>query len=96
MRRFNYEDNDDYREEVDKFFSEDGDLTDEQYKAIMDEEQAMQQVQIKFVSRELNHRVMRTAIRTCEKSFWWWFYSQATRLQMIDTAYKQLRKLEEE
>lgn len=93
MRRFNYEENDDnYREEIDNFFSDHRDITDEQFKA----EEQMQEVQIKFVSRELNHRVLRTSIRTCEKSFWWWFYSQTTRLKMIEIAYKQLRKLEEE
>lgn len=99
MRRFNYEDNDEYREDVDKFFSEEqaeGDLSDEDYKIIMEEEKAMQQMQINFVNRDLNHRILRTAIRTCEKSIWWWFSKHATKLKMIQTAYKQFRKLEEE
>lgn len=98
MRRFNYDDNEEYREDVDKFFSEEdqAELTDEQLKAIMEEEQQMQQLQIRFVYRDLNHRILRSAIRLCEKSFWWWFYSQETRLKMIDRTYKKLRKLEEE
>lgn len=97
MRRFDYDENEEYREDVDKFFSEEnGDLSPEQYKAIMEEEQAFQQMQVRFVYRDLNHRVLRSAIRMCEKSFWWWFYSQDTRLRMIDRAYKRLRKLEEE
>lgn len=98
MRRFNYDENEEYREDVDKFFSEEGngDLTDAQYKAIMEEEQHMQQLQIRFVYRDLNHRVLRSAIRMCEKSLWWWFYSQDTRLRMIDRAYRRLRKLEED
>ena len=97
MRRFNYDDNEEYREDVDKFFAEgQEDLSPEQYKAIMEQEMAIEQLQIRFVYRDLNHRVLRTAIRMCEKSFWWWFYSQDTRLRMIDRAYKRLRKLEEE
>lgn len=99
MRRFNYDDNDEYREDVDKFFNEehpDTDISDEQYQSMMEEEQAMQQLQIHFVHRDLNHRMLRTAIRSCEKSIWWWFCRHTTKLQMIDAAYKHLRKLEEE
>jgi hypothetical protein len=96
MRRFNYDENEEYREDVDKFFSEEGQMDDAQYKAIMEEEMQMQQLQIRFVYRDLNHRVLRSAIRMCEKSLWWWFYSQDTRLRMIDRAYKRLRKLEED
>jgi len=98
MRRFNYDDNEEYREDVDKFFSEEGegDLSDEQYKAIIEEERAIQQLQIRFVHRDLNHRILRTAIRACEKSIWWRFCRHTTKLKMIDATYKQLRKLEEE
>lgn len=97
MRRFNYEENDDYREEVDKFFSDEAaELTPEQYKAIMEEEQALQQMQIRFVYREFNHRVLRSAVKMCESSFWWRFYSQDTKLRMIERAYKRLKKLEED
>lgn len=98
MRRFNYEDNDEYREDVDKFFSEEatGELTPEQYKQLMEEEQAFQQMQARLVYRDFNHRVLRSAIRMCEKSLWWWFYSQDTRLRLIENAYKRLKKLEED
>ena len=97
MRRFNYEDNDEYREDVDKFFSEEAtELTPEQYKALMEEEQAFQQMQIKFVNREFNNRVLRSAIKACENSFWWRFYSQDTKLSLIEKAYKRLKKLEDD
>jgi uncharacterized protein YpuA (DUF1002 family) len=98
MRRFNYEENDEYRDDVDKFFNEEpqDDVTDEQLKAIMEEEMAMEQMQVNFVYRDLNHRVLRIAIRSCEKSFWWWFCSQNTKLKMIEKAFRYLKKLEEE
>ena len=99
MRRFNYEENDEYREDVEKFFSEDedvADLSDEEYKAIMQEEQAIQHIQLNFVQRDLNHRMLKSAIRTCEKWFWWRFCSQNTRLKMIQETYDQFRMLEDD
>lgn len=97
MRRFNYDENDEYREDVDKFFNEgDADLNDEQYNEMMEEERVIQQLQIRFVNRDLNHRILRTSIRICEKSIWWRFCKHATKLKMIDDTYKQFKKLEEE
>lgn len=92
MRRFNYEDNDDFREDIDKFFNEKEipDIDEEQLQALMEQED----IQIEFVYRDLNHRLLRTAIRTCEKSFWYWFCSQNTRLKMIEKAYEALKNLE--
>lgn len=100
MRRFNYDDNDEHRKEVDNFFGEldgyDGQaMTPEEYEAIVREAQEAQDLQYKLVRQEFNHRLLRTAVRMAENSFWWKFYSLGTRLQMIDRAYKKLRKLEE-
>jgi hypothetical protein len=101
MRRFNYDENDGYRDDVDKFFSEEKNkkepgISEEEYKSMMDEEQVIQEMEIGFIHRDLNHRMLRTCIRTCEKSIWWWFCSHVTKLKMIDAVYKQFRKLEEE
>lgn len=102
MRRFNYEDNEDYREDVDKFFAESmgnqnfGDLTDEEYKMMMENESIFEDMQVQIVYRDLNHRILRAAVRVCEKSFWWRFLSIDTRLKHIDATYKHLKKLEEE
>lgn len=99
MRRFNYDDNEEYREDVDKFFGEGGEeqiLTPEEYKALVENEQALQEFHLRLAHRDLNHRALRTAIRVCEKSWFWRFYSLDTRLKKIDRAYKKVRKLEEE
>lgn len=100
MRRFNYEDNnEEYRKEVDNFFRELGDesaVTPDEYEAMMQEEQAYNNLQYQLVRQELNHRLLRTAVRMAENSFWWRFYSLGTRLQMIDRAYRKLKKLEEQ
>lgn len=97
MRRFNYEDNEEYREDVDKFFAEGKDAMseDEIYKTMLDDDDVTQQ-QMQFVDRDLNHRVLRSAIRLCEKSFWWRFYSHETRLNMVEKTYKMLKQLEDE
>lgn len=99
MRRFNYEDNDEYREDVDKFFSEDmGGQSDnlDDYRKIMESESFFEDVQVTVVYRDLNHRLLRAAVRVCEKSFWWRFRSLDTRLKQINAVYEQLKKLEEE
>lgn len=94
MRRFNYEDNDEYRKDVDHFFNED-DLSRDDYEAIIDEIET-HQLEVKFVARDLNYRILRAAVKTCEKSFFWRFYSQDTRLELISKTYKCFRELEED
>jgi uncharacterized protein YPO0396 len=94
MRRFNYDDNENFRDEVDKFFGEDSDSSE--YKEILEEEKMMQEIQMGFLHRDLNHRTLRAAIRACEKSFFWAFYSHNTRLKMISTTYSQFIQLEDE
>lgn len=100
MRRFDYDDNnEEYRREVDKFFGGYGDeseITPEEYDEIIREEQAYNNLQYKLVKQELNHRIMRTAIRMAENSFWWKFYSHDTKLNVIDKVYKKIKNLEEQ
>lgn len=99
MRRFNYDDsNEEYRKEVDRFFGEIGDeavLNQKEYETVMKEEQAIYDFQQKLTQQEFNHRLLRTAIRMVNDSFWSKFYSLGTRLQMIDKVFKRLKKLEE-
>jgi hypothetical protein len=91
MRRFNYDDNDEFREDIDKFFNDDELDT---YEELVSQEIAMQEAQIDLSYKDLNVRIMRTAVRICEKSFWWSFYSQPTRIKMIADTYKKLKSLE--
>jgi hypothetical protein len=97
MRRFNYDDNEEYRDDVDKFFQNDmDDVTPEEYKMIMEQEGVFEDLQLQVVNRDLNNRLLRAAVRICEKSFWWRFYSLNTRLNQISIVYKHLKNLEEE
>jgi hypothetical protein len=91
MRRFDYDDNDEFREDVDKFFDENSG----NYDDFLAEEFALQEAKIGIQHREMDLRLMRTAIKICENTFMWSFYSLPTRLKMISDTYKKLRKLEE-
>lgn len=105
MRRFEYDDNEEFREDVDKFFNNnddddedgdgDGDRNADRYEEMIEQEMAIQEAQLDVAYRELNHRAMNAAIRVCEKSFWWGFYSINTRMKMIAEAYHKLKNLEE-
>lgn len=99
MRRFDYDDNEDYREDVDNFFDGEGDeaegITPEEYRSIVKEEQQMQQMQLGLVHRELNDRLMFKTIKMLERGFWWRFYSVDTKLKMIEKAYRRMKKINE-
>ena len=97
MRRFDYDENEEYREDVDRFFEEEEDngrLTPDQYEAIMKEDE-IQELQIDFVNRDLNYRILRSAIKMCEKTLFWKFRFHKTKLNMIEKAYNKFRALEE-
>ena len=91
MRRFDYDDNDEFREDVDKFLNDNAD----KYEQLVQEEIAMQEAQLDIAHREINVKIFRTAIRVCEKSWFWAFYSLNTRLRMINETVKRLRRLED-
>lgn len=99
MRRFNYDENEDNREEVDNFFNEDGDLNDNDFNDFDDfdiDDEIMQELHYEILNREANNRLLKTTLRLCEKSFWWRFYSVDQKIEYIEKVYAKLKKLEEE
>lgn len=94
MRRFDYDDNEDFQEEVDNFF--DGNQMDPDHKKLMEEELALQQMQVGVAHRDLTQRLLFRITRMLEKSPTWETHDLDTKLKMIEQAYKRLRKLEEE
>jgi hypothetical protein len=83
MRRFDYDENEEFRDDVDRFFQENEDF-------FTDDESL--QNSIDFVNHDFNLRIVRTTIRMLEKSFWWKFYSLNTRLKMIEKTFKRIKK----
>jgi hypothetical protein len=96
MRRFNYDDNEEFRDDVDKFFGDEDDDLDEmeKYQDLVEEQFALEEAQIEIEYSKLNQRILQTAVSICEKSFWWSFFSLHTRTKMITDTYKKLKKLE--
>lgn len=93
MRRFNYEDNEEHREDVDKFFSE-SNLNEQDWQNLNDiaaDELALQEYQLKLENQEANIRLLRIAIRICENSIWWKFYGSKARLDMILDVFEGLK-----
>lgn len=85
MRRFDFEENnDENKDDVDKFFDENED------------EVSDVQIELSFAYRDLNQKLLSNVIQVCQKSLFWRFYSLTTRLMMIRVAYENLKKLEEE
>lgn len=82
MRRFDYDENEEFRDDVDRFFQENEDF-------FTDDESL--QNSIDFVNHDFNLRIIRTTIRMLEKSFWWKFYSLNTRLKMIEKTFRRIK-----
>ena len=89
MRNFDYEDNDEFRHEVDRFFDDEGEFLDEEgYK-----EELLHAMQLEIEENNLNLKLLQTSIKMLEKSIWWRFYSFKTKLRMIGKAYMVFDKL---
>jgi len=87
MKRFDFEDNDD---ENDPF--EDPNMKSNSHNEIEDEHE-FQRETIHLGHMELDQRLMSKAIKICEKSFFWKFYSIRTRLMMISKVYSKFKKI---
>jgi hypothetical protein len=97
MRNFDYDNNDEYRDEVDRFFDDDDDaLSMEEYRAIVEQENIQNNINYKIVQNDLNHKKLLLAIRLLKSSFWWKFYSLNTRLYLIEKVYKKFISLGQE
>lgn len=101
MRRFDYDENDDYREDVDRFFSE-AEIDPETYAEMQEwnnfediyNEEILNEIKMQLVSRDFHYKILRTSIKLAEKNFWWNFLSIKTRMNHIKTIYNTLAQLE--
>jgi len=94
--RYYDEEND---ENVNNFFQEDISNFEEgfdEYKELLEERQMDQEFKYNFLERDSNQKTLRMAVRICEKSFWWKFYSFKTKLKMLQDSYLLIRELETE
>lgn len=100
MRRFDYDDNEEHREEVDRFFGgepeDNGEfLTPEEYKSFIDENRELQRASFDLAVRDVEDRFLFRIVKMLERSFWWRFYSHETRMKMIEKTYKRMKRISE-
>ena len=87
MRRFDYDDNEEFQDDVNNFFQDNEDF--------FADEEALQS-SLDFVAQDYNLTIMQTVVEMLEKSFWWKFISLNTRLKMIEKTFRKFKKLQEE
>ena len=80
MRFFEYEDNDEFREEIDNFFDELGEEDLDLFEI----------AQSGFVTESMDHKILGLALRILEKSFFWKFRKRETKLKMVEETYHSL------
>ena len=68
-------------------------ISHNEYKDLIEGDQAIQQETLELSYLELDQKLMGKAIKICERSMFWNFYSIQTRLSMISKAYIKLKKI---
>lgn len=94
MRRFDYDSNDEYRDDVDSFF-DDEEYDEDEYE---DEEEyrhlsIIEMVHADLASMDLDQRLLAMAIKVAEGTWFWKFLPVATKLKRIVEAYATLNML---
>jgi hypothetical protein len=64
----------------------------EDYQALV-RQQELDARQYDLIERDTNHKILKQAVRMCEKSVWWRFYSTFTKLKVIKKVYAELNAL---
>jgi hypothetical protein len=95
MRRFDYDGNEEYRDEIDNFLgSEYDDEYDEDYydedEDFIRDASLIEIAHANLASLDLNQRLLISAIHVVEKSFLWRFWPLKKKLAAISEAYHTL------
>jgi hypothetical protein len=86
MRNFDYDNNEEFQPDIDKFFYEE----DEEF---FTESEAIEAMELEIAETGINLRLIKIAIKTCEKTFFWRFYTHAYKMKLIKKTYKVLENL---
>lgn len=96
MRRFDFEDEDPDREEVERFLDADSQeylITPEEYKNILEEEISLYDAKFRDTIYKLKYKVLLRSLDLLKGSFFWRFYSLNTKLNHIELVYKKMVNL---
>ncbi len=90
MRQFNYDD--EYEE---NFFPDTGDdqPSEEDVAELLERREQLDLIQLDLVDFDLQQKLLSKAIKMCEKSFWWRFKSNTSRLVKINETYHILKSI---
>lgn len=94
MRRFNFDDEDPDRDEIERFLNSEEShqyiITPEEYKNIIEEELALYETKLKSGEQKINFKILLLSISLLKKSFWWKFQRLNTKLNNIQKVYLSL------
>ncbi len=98
MRYFPYDDNDDYKEEIDRFFSEDeedDDVEGDEDIFILDDDIDLDSLSLlnyktKSIWVDVDADILEFAIQILENSFFWKFRTRKTKLKLLKKTYYEL------
>lgn len=95
MRHLDYDPEDEKFDEGDEDMENFNDEDEEIYKAMKQEELELKHVEIAFMDRSFNDRLIFKATKMLERGFFWKFYSLDTKLKLIEKVYKKIKKIAE-
>jgi len=95
MRRFEYDENEEYQEDVDNFLQdiEGYFVPPDQYESMALQQQQVIHGQLEAVHKDLNQRLLFSVINMLQKSFFWKFKSFNSKLRAISKAYQMFTDL---
>lgn len=93
MRNFNYDDNEEFQPEIDNFFDEEDDEEYDGEEFFGEKSEIIRAMELELVESHINLKILQTAIKTCEKKWFWRFYSLPTKLKHIAKAYVTFERL---
>lgn len=93
MKRYDFDEDDD--EEFESYDDDNKPITPQEYKDLLEDEQAIQHQNIELTYQALNQKLIEKAYKICKNSFWFKFYTLDTQLEKISIVFNKLRDLQE-
>ena len=101
MKRYDFDENDNSKDDYDDFSEEEGDFIDDddedddemQEHDFLENEEMLRELEISFQEAQNKQKTISQAIKICSQSFFWRFYSNQTKLKMIEQCYYGLTEL---
>jgi len=92
MRRFDFEDDDPEREEIERFLNSDSQeylITPEEYRGILEEEMSLYESKFRETNQKLKYKILMRSVSLLKSSFFWKFYSLNTKLIQIEKVFNK-------